>query len=536
MSRAASVLVLCLGLTGAFTVGGCEWIGGIEEKPLATCEPGAHRCNTDQRETCNVEGTAFIDDPCDAERPICDGIGRCVECVGTVLDDVTAGDCFGRVCNEGQVEVVVDDGDVLQVAGDCLRASCSNGAALTVPDDSDFQDDGDACTHQECVDGALVLTPTPDGVVCELTPGHSDANVCVRQGGGALSCTGSNSSGQLALGSADLDPHPAPTPIDGLPPVVGARLGGETVFAWTSDGTLYGWGRNDEGQVEPGGPATIPTPQKIVITAPKEGPLAICGVAAHRHSSCARSCDGRLACWGRNDEGQLGNGTLTPVSAPTFVVDPADPQGQLRDVIDVDVGEHHACALRAGGTLRCWGRAPLVGNGSPQGAPPISISSKVPVADLDAVALGAANTCVHKESGSIYCWGADDAGQITAETGPIVTSPTPLPAIDFVGFGGVGDRSVCVLEPGKVACWGAAERGQLGVDDGCSASCDTFFHDPVTPMNLAFVRQLVVHAGHACALVNSVVNSGVYCWGDNLSGQLGTTAAPWFETVVPVPF
>lgn len=517
-----TLLSISLG-TGA----GCELIGGITEKPLADCTPGDHRCKDSGRETCNDEGSGYVVDVCPAQQPFCVESGRCVECV-TDPADPTPGDCHVLICNDGQVERVNDDEDVAQVVDDCKHALCSGGTPLTIPDATDRLDDGDPCTIEACSNGEPVVTTPPPGTVCELARGHADANLCVRRAGGALSCTGDNSWGQLALGATDGDPHPSATGIP-VPPVRGATVGGASVFAWTASGDLYGWGRNDEGQVLPNGPATLVDPTALALVVEGE-PLAVCGVAAHRHHTCARSCDGRVACWGSNLEGELGNGGLGAQSGPTFVLDPSDVGGVLRNVLAVDVGEHHGCALRGDGTLRCWGRAPLTGTGRAPGSPPASVSLEVPLTNLDSLALGGANACAHKREGSIYCWGDDSAGQITEIGGPGATSPVPLPAIDFLGFGGVGDRSVCVIEPTRVACWGADEIGQLGVDDGCAMDCTTFFHDPVSPAGLGLVKQLVVHAGFACALGGGAVR----CWGDNAAGQLGTTSAAWFEQPIDV--
>ena len=71
-------------------------------------------------------------------------------------------------------------------------------------------------------------------------------------------------------------------------------------------------------------------------------------IAAGRAHTCALRADGTVGCWGDNIEGQLGDGTTTNRSTPVTV-------SGLANVVAVAAGNHHTCALRADGTVRCWG-------------------------------------------------------------------------------------------------------------------------------------------------------------------------------------
>jgi alpha-tubulin suppressor-like RCC1 family protein len=70
-------------------------------------------------------------------------------------------------------------------------------------------------------------------------------------------------------------------------------------------------------------------------------------VAAGGSHSCALRTSGALVCWGRNDRGQLGDGTIVERHAPVAT--------GLTDVVLADAGGSHTCALRATGQVVCWG-------------------------------------------------------------------------------------------------------------------------------------------------------------------------------------
>ena len=71
-------------------------------------------------------------------------------------------------------------------------------------------------------------------------------------------------------------------------------------------------------------------------------------ITAGVYHTCALQQDGTVKCWGRNDHGQLGDGTTTERKTPTTVPG-------LSGVAAIAVGELHTCALMQGGTVKCWG-------------------------------------------------------------------------------------------------------------------------------------------------------------------------------------
>lgn len=73
-------------------------------------------------------------------------------------------------------------------------------------------------------------------------------------------------------------------------------------------------------------------------------------IAAGEHHSCARVASGRVFCWGRNTFGQLGDGTTTTRWTPVRV------EGAWSShAVQVGAGHSHSCLLRQSGRVACWG-------------------------------------------------------------------------------------------------------------------------------------------------------------------------------------
>jgi alpha-tubulin suppressor-like RCC1 family protein len=160
---------------------------------------------------------------------------------------------------------------------------------------------------------------------------------------------------------------------------------------------------------------------------------------------------------------------------------------------------------------------------------------------VSSVAAGKGFTCAVVVSGqsfnsnaSVRCWGQNVSGVIGA---PASVTTQYVPQL-VAGSGGLttivaGDDFVCGvgLEASSLKCWGSNQYGQLGL-----GSADTMAHPMPMPVNGLPSGNVILAAGgqHACAAVNGTI----YCWGRNVSSELGTlattTATPTMVTVAGV--
>jgi alpha-tubulin suppressor-like RCC1 family protein len=352
------------------------------------------------------------------------------------------------------------------------------------------------------------------GVVAVVT---GDRHTCALTSAGGVKCWGYNFYGQLGDGTTTS--RSTPVDVSGLTDgMVSVASGRYHVCGITTAGGALCWGRNYEGELGDGTMTNATTPV-TVAGLPGGGATAVEPGGYH---TCAVTTAGGVACWGYNLYGQLGDGTTTTRPTPAYVT------GLTNGVAAITHGAAHVCALGTTGGVKCWG---MNGNGelgdgtTTNRLTPVDVS--VISGGVAAVAGSSSHTCAVGGAGVMVCWGLNDSGQLgdgstTSRTTPVVvaglTGDPALPA--------PGRYHTCVLlADGGVKCWGDNAYGQLG--DGTTT--DRLVPVGVTGLaggeGVAPAGALKVAAGanHTCVLT---AQGGVRCWGDNEYGQLGdnTTA------------
>ena len=260
-------------------------------------------------------------------------------------------------------------------------------------------------------------------------------------------------------------------------------------------------------------------------------------VSAGGLHTCAVLSDGRVQCWGDNDQGQLGTGTVTTSSVPRTVPG-------ISTAVAVATGNNHSCALLAGGTVQCWG---LNGNGqvgdnlSPydgmQAATPIFRLTPRTVVNLSgatAIATGGFHSCAVVTAGAVKCWGDDGIGQLgDGKPGDRSLSAQTVPGLTGVTALGLGEFHSCaLLAAGTVTCWGHNGFGQLGDGTKTDRSAPVAVQglpDPTLSSPGPAVA-LTAGYGHTCVLLK---DGSARCWGANSFGQLGVATPVVGTTMSP---
>ena len=242
--------------------------------------------------------------------------------------------------------------------------------------------------------------------------------------------------------------------------------------------------------------------------------------------SCAIKHDNTLWCWGRNDEGQVGTGSinddqhwlygLTGVS-PTQVV-------SIDNVISVSLGNYHTCAIKNDNTLWCWGSNDYgqLGDGTQNDKyTPTQVNTATGLDTVSSVSLGAFHTCATKTDNTLWCWGMNTYGQLgdgTQGNENNRNTPTQVSGIGTVSSISLGAYHTCAIKTDNtVYCWGRNNYGQLG--DGTQGN-ENNRNTPTQVSGLGTVSSVSSGSDYTCAVKS---DNTVYCWGNNDYGQLGVT-------------
>ena len=336
-------------------------------------------------------------------------------------------------------------------------------------------------------------------------------HTCALTTSAKVKCWGDNAFGQVGDGTNS----DRSLPVD----VLGLAGGAQSVAtgqyhscAVQWDGLVLCWGANGFGELGDGNtPLNAVTPQ-LVLTMPGGQEFAdVLSIAAGEtgNHTCALTVLRQVWCWGRNDYGQLGDGTNTERSTPVRV------EGLSGNVAAIAVGSFHSCAVTASQAVRCWG-AHILDNGLAVNWLEPMVIPGLP-ADVAMVTAGAVHTCAMTKSRTAWCWGRNVAGQLgDGMSEKFHEDPIPVAGLagNIASIDAGLEHTCAITLDGGVKCWGSNTAGQIG--DG------TAFGNRPSPTDVtsltAGAYTISAGGGHNCVSTGS---AGIQCWGNNTNGQLG---------------
>jgi alpha-tubulin suppressor-like RCC1 family protein len=284
---------------------------------------------------------------------------------------------------------------------------------------------------------AMPSVTTPAGL------GLGASFFCVLDSGGGVSCAGNGQHGQLGNGFFGSSATPVSVQFGtsfATSIVVGAN------HACSAAGIhAQCWGAAGSGQLGPISSTDINKPSGFSV-----GDAGVV-VGAGGDTTCVVFLPpGRVDCFGSNLEGQLNldAGTLSSGTRQTVLTTGAS---------NVWVGSTAACAL-VGSQAQCWGQA----DGTDPFSPPIGEGN---FGNVTQVALGATGGCALLMTHQVYCWGANDVGQLgigSSDQSSHYPPTTPVMGIsDAVSIARSDDHACAVHADGRVSCWGNNTSGQV---------------------------------------------------------------------------
>ncbi len=336
--------------------------------------------------------------------------------------------------------------------------------------------------------------------------GGSDHSLALDSNGDVFAW-GDNDFGQLGLGfTNDRQTTPQQTLIDN---VIAIAAGDNFSLALRADGTVFAWGTNGFGQIGNGtfgGNFDVPTQVNTISN--------IIAIAAGDSHCLALQSNGTLWSWGSNTNGQLGEGTrVFAINSPVEVVDIKDIK--LMGQGSIAAGARHSMALLNDGTVMTWGDNSFgqLGDGS-------LVDSNLPVDVIGLkcaifVGAGSVHSLAIRNDGTVWSWGDNFLGQLgNGEFGGFSTTPVKVKGIEGVTDIACGEfHNLALKSDKKIRAWGNNTDGQLG--DGTFRGGRDI---PVLVKDIDSVKAIAAGESFSIALKEG---GKVFAWGDNTFGQLG---------------
>jgi alpha-tubulin suppressor-like RCC1 family protein len=316
---------------------------------------------------------------------------------------------------------------------------------------------------------------------------------------GTLWSWGYNFNGELGQGDRIYRSSPVQVGTSLWTSVSGGSGGGDHTLAIRSDGTLWAWGRNNNGQlgqsdlIHRSSPVQIGTSSWSIISAGYESSFAI-------------NSNGTLWSWGRNFGGELGVGNretiLSPVQIGTYSWNA------------VSGGTESILAIRSDRTLWNWS---LI---SKRYDPPTQFNSTSQIYRSSPVQVGVvwgqiSSVFTHslgiKNDGSLWAWGYNYAGELGKGDGISTLSPVQIGTSSWSSVSTGYSSSFGIKSDGTLWSWGLNVIGRLGLGDKVHRS---------SPVQIGTSSWISVSSGKS--YVTAIRSDGtLWAWGDNSMGTLG---------------
>lgn len=511
---------------GACPVGGTHNCSGTcrSDSDVASCGTRCTPCPSPAghgQPACAAGGSCTI--MCDSQYRQCPGTNVCVSSSSTTAccadadcksgPTGTVGVCSANTCSYTCASGYKSCGSSCVSSTTCC-SPCANGFACKAGScPSSCTGSADCTANHFCVNGACI------GKITQIS--SNESATCTLHDDGVVRCWGANGTGQL--GSPDVGPRPAVVPLPR--PAAQIAPGRWGWCAVLNDGAFWCWGLTDRMNVSPPGPF-------MGLTS------GVARASGNTQGGCVVTTSGTVKCWGENNLGQLGIGSVdssaTPIEYPLMNV-----SGPTAVASVIHSGLQTCTLNNAGSSVWCWGDNVVGECGvgmeipgaftvtpnpvtSPTVLPPFPATVKQLAAGYFATyaLLGGAM------DGVLLGWGRADSDGRGPTNNAIDITPGRVTNTTFKAICDT-NMECAVTTAGAVLCWGSNLDGELGIPP----------HNMVesTPRQIPGISGATKVAcgwGFRCAVLNG--DLGAVCWGKNELGTLGNGMTSATPSLTPV--
>jgi len=329
--------------------------------------------------------------------------------------------------------------------------------------------------------------------------------------------------------------------------ITNVSLGFYHSAALTSEGRIFTWGYNDNGQLGNGTTIDKFTPTEITNQFNLAIGETITSVSLGGNHSSVVTSEGRIFTWGYNVYGQLGDGTLDNKLYPTEITNQFNLAiGEL--ITNVSLGAYHSSAFTSEGRIFTWGHNNHreLGDGTTVDKYiPTDITSQFNLTigeTITSVSMGGNHSSVVTSEGRIFTWGRNDFGQLGDGTTTSKDVPTEITnkfnlaigeSITNVSLGAY--HSSAITSEGRIFTWGLNNDGRLGNGTTVDKQVPT---EITNQFNLAIgetITSVSLGSDHSAAVTSE---GRIFTWGRNYYGRLGdgTTVDKHVPTLITNQF
>ena len=334
---------------------------------------------------------------------------------------------------------------------------------------------------------------------------------------------GNNERGQLAQNI--VTQISSPVQIPGLTwSTIGVAYNTDTVHATKTDGTLWAWGKNDDGSLGtnqgPGQTDGFSSPVQIPGT-------DWAGAAGSRNVGFAVKTNGTLWGWGAQSIGQIGVNNRTQYSSPVQIPGTTWNASKFRG------GYNNVITIKTDGTLFAWGSNAYgqLGDGSTTQR---SSPTQIPGTTWTQAAISG-STIATKSDGTLWTWGNNNYGSLGHNQGPgnNYSSPKQIPGTNWttsvtngMSLGHAGYNMVALKTDGTLWVWGRGSDGEGGWNTTTAKS---------SPVQLPGTNWRAVEGSGGNSFYAQKTDGTMWVWGHNEQGQLGQNSQIQFSSPVQIP-
>jgi len=325
-------------------------------------------------------------------------------------------------------------------------------------------------------------------------------HVCAIRSGGQVYCWGANSYGQVGSGNRAQEVR-RPERVGHVDDAIAVAAGGEHTCVLHADGGVSCWGSVGGGRIGDGRDLSGENAYESSLATRVPDLSDVVELEAGWLHTCALRSDGTVLCWGKNPEGALGDGSFERRSRPTAVAG-------LEPVAHLSAGNVQTCTVSARGDGICWGS-----NFAPSSLPSLAgrrFRIEWP-SSVERLCCAYAHICAQDARGSLSCAGSGYLGDGAIHVGD---GPTIVDIDDVVAFDCGGSKTCAIRRGGSVHCWGG---------DGSSSQGPLGRSTPALVPGITDAVAISVGGGAANENVICVerANGDLACWGRNSEGELG---------------